>query len=232
MQNTKLSVVDKKKTATEQLKNIYSLTEFPTPENAPTRMAIEDFLKLPPFPTQRGHEERAKKLVPLLTKPMFGHNEVDICIYEGPTTMSPAPFQKDKTYVLNGHTRQYVWSERIRGNMVHSKVDHIPIPQQVVVNVYKFTDSQAAIDFYYSRDSLVAVEKKPDMVVGALRACNVLANIQSTRIKKRVNCHSIRCGVSVEGKIYLSCSRGVFVDRTNFYDERLYCGTRQARCAR
>ena len=168
----------------EQLEVSYTLTHFPTPENAPTRMSIKEFLSLPPFPVQRGHELRAKKLVPLLTEPMYGHYEVDVCIYEGESTMVPAPFKKEQKYTLNGHTRQYIWNERMKGNMVHNKVKHIPIPSEVVVNVYKFTDPQKAINFYYSRDSLVAVEKKPDLVTGALRANNIYANLQSTRIKK------------------------------------------------
>jgi len=182
MTNSKLSVVDKIKT-TKAEDPIFTLQDFPAPFNHPTTMSIDKFIAIPAFPVQRNHEQRASKLEPLLAKPMFGHNEVDVIVYRGETTLSPAPFKKDQEYVLNGHTRQHVWKSRMSGNML-SKTKHVPIPNTVVVNYYVFTDPQAAIDFYYSRDSLIAVEKKPDMVTGALRANNILANLQTSRIKK------------------------------------------------
>ena len=184
LKNT-LSVVDTQTTTVKKEADcpLYEKLEFPSPANHQHKMALEDFLMLPPFPAQRNHELRAKKLEKFLTKPMFGHNEVDVMVYTGQTTHDPAYFKQHTTYVVNGHTRQHVWKSRLAGQQL-SSVATLPVPTQVVVNTYEFADPQAAIDFYYSRDSLIAVEKKPDMVTGALRANNILANLQTPRIKK------------------------------------------------
>jgi hypothetical protein len=185
LKNT-LSVVDTQTTKKEKKEveiPLFNKVDFPSPANHQHKMKLEEFLDLPPFPCQRNHETRVRKLERFLTVPIYGHNEVDVMIYKGKTTYDPAYFKEDETYVINGHTRQHSWKSRLSGQQL-SSVRTLPVPTEVVVNTYEFTSAIDAINFYYSRDSLVAVEKKPDMVTGALRANNILANLQTPRIRK------------------------------------------------
>lgn len=162
---------------------IYTLEDFPKRNKAET-LPIKDFLKIKTFPLNRDVEKRAKKTAELLTTPMHKQNEVDVAIYTGPTVTEPAYFKKGEKYVLDGNTRQYIWSKYMDGFLVNTKVTHMPIPKDVVVNYYEFSDAKDAVGTYYIIDSADAVETKADKVTGAFRAENLLANFKNKKMQK------------------------------------------------
>ena len=89
----------------------FELQKFPMPKEGTSSIKVDEFLTYPNFPIQREIENRAKKAVVRLSTAMHKHAEVDLLHYTGPTTSTPAFFQHDATYVLDGNTRQYCWKK-------------------------------------------------------------------------------------------------------------------------
>ena len=167
---------------TKNTSSTYTLVDFPTP-SASDKMPIQDFLKIATFPANRDVTQRSKKTVVLLTKPMYKHNEVDIMLYTGETCFEPAHFVKGQYYVLNGNTRQHIWSTHYNGELINNKLTSISIPKEVIFNLYEFSDPYDAINTYYTIDSDDAVEKQPEKITGVFRALNLLNRLESKKIK-------------------------------------------------
>ena len=161
----------------------YELQDFPTATKS-DEMKIHDFLNIATFPVNRAVEDRAKKAVVRLVQPMHKHSEVDILIYTGETTNTPAFFKKGAMYVLDGNTRQYCWNKHINGQVVSTKTTKIPIPNKVNVRYYELDDPYAAISLYRTIDSMEAVETKGNVLTGAFRAKNLLERFTSTKLKR------------------------------------------------
>jgi hypothetical protein len=177
---TKLNLVNNDLFETDP---IFTLVDFPSRKQADT-LPIKDFLQIKTFPLNRDVEKRASKTTVNLTTPMHKQNEIDIAIYTGSTVTEPAYFQKGEMYVLDGNTRQYIWKNRMNGNMVNTKVKSIPIPKNVVVNYYEFDDANEAYSVYKIIDSADAVETKPDLITGAFRAKNLLGNFKNKKMQR------------------------------------------------
>tara|TARA_B100000035_G_scaffold240847_1_gene209209 strand:+ start:155 stop:1222 length:1068 start_codon:yes stop_codon:yes gene_type:complete len=178
MSKTNLNVVSE---STEE--SNFEIQPFPKPWNS-TTMKLDDFLDIPTFPKNRQVELRAKNTAELLTEPLPKHCEVDIALYTGETVHDPAYFRKGAQYVLNGNTRQHIWSQQMKGNPVNRKVTFLPIPDEVCVNIYEFDDVHKMIRVYHTIDSTEAVESPGDKVTGSFRAKGLLEHFQNMKLKK------------------------------------------------
>jgi|TARA_B110000211_G_C13999663_1_gene517840 hypothetical protein len=181
---TTLKLIDDKENKFDTVKT-FELKSFPMCVNTGNKlMKIDDFLKIPTFPTNRDVESRAKKQVALLTKPMHKHVEVDLLKYTGPTVTVPALFQHGEEYCLDANTRQYNWKKHYTDKqVVNPQTTCIPVPKEVLVRTYEINDPYEAIELYNIIDSIDAVETKSDKVTGAFRAKNLLGNFTNAKIK-------------------------------------------------
>jgi len=178
----------------------YVKENFPMPANS-TKMSLDDFLKIPTFPINRDVEARAKKAVTRLTKAMPKHAEVDVLRYTGKTTTKPAFFKHGQEYVLDGNTRKRVWKKHYsEGQVVNTKVQSIPVPNEVHVNTYEIDDPYQAMALYYIIDSVDAVETKADKITGAFRAKNLLQRFANTKLKKGSIGGALNVGCPYGGK--------------------------------
>ena len=146
-------------------------------------MSVEDFIKIPTFPVNRAVEQRAKRNIAHLLKPIPKHAEVDVLVYTGPTTNTPAYFQTGASYVMDGNTRKFIWERYMQGNPIDPKTTCLPIPESVTVRVYECDNAFEAAEQYYAIDSVQAVETKADKVTGAFRSENLLDKFQNSKLK-------------------------------------------------
>jgi len=160
-----------------------TLTDFPMPSGTEP-MAVEDFLKLPTFPLNRAVEDRARKIAPLLTKPMPTHVCVKAIRYTGPTVKEPGLFKNNQLYMLDGHTRSYLWATHLRGNVVSRNTTWIPVPKFVQCTIYETNDPWEALALYNTIDSPDSVETSANKITGVLRAVNMLDKVKNLKIKK------------------------------------------------
>ena len=162
----------------------YELKDYPKPVSVRQTMPLQEFFKLPNFPINRDVEKRAKKAISRLIDPMHKHAEVDVLHYTGPDTKKPGFFKHNRKYLLDGNTRQHVWSSYFKGQPIDINVIKMPMPRELIVNTYEINDATFACDLYNIIDSPEAVETKPDKITGALRGNNMLGNLQNRKIKK------------------------------------------------
>jgi hypothetical protein len=201
MSNTTLSVVSDPQDLFEyQEEKTFALTDFPMPKEG-TTMKLEQFLKVPTFPINRDVEHRAKKAVTRLTKAMHKHAEVDLLLYTGPTTSTPAFFKNGSTYVLDGNTRQHIWKKHyLEGQVVNTNVTEVPVPKEVAVRTYEINDPYEACSLYYIIDSVDAVETKADKITGAFRAKNLLDRFKNPKLKRGTIGTALNVGCPYGGK--------------------------------
>jgi len=177
----------------------YVKQDFPMPTES-NKMSLEDFLKIPTFPINRDVETRAKKAVTRLTDAMHKHAEVDLLKYTGKTTTTPAFFKHGQVYVLDGNTRQQVWVKHVNNQVVNTKVQCIPVPNQVAYRTYEISDPYEAMALYYIIDSVDAVETKADKITGAFRAKNLLERFKNPKLKKGQIGGALNVGCPYGGK--------------------------------
>lgn len=154
----------------------------------PELINTADFLALPSFPIQRGHEELAKKLAPKLKKnPNPLHMDVSCILYNGPTVKAdangrykPAPLVKGTKYKMNGHCRGDSWEKILKGVTV-GNVSSLPIPNKVLLSTFVTEDPQKACETYYFEDNSESAEKPNHKIQGILRALGLLGNLTSKK---------------------------------------------------
>lgn len=175
-------------TVTADMKDFTNELSVRREPKIPELMKTEEFLALPSFPIQRGHEELAKKLAPKLKKnPNPLHMDVSCILYNGPTVMAdangrfkPAPLVHGTTYKMNGHCRGDGWEKILKGIKVGS-VSSLPIPKEVLVSTFVTEDPQKACETYYFEDNSESAEKPNHKIQGILRAIGLLGNLTSKK---------------------------------------------------
>tara|TARA_B100000035_G_C20977314_1_gene543779 strand:+ start:167 stop:1294 length:1128 start_codon:yes stop_codon:yes gene_type:complete len=195
----------------------YQLVDFPQRNQKLETMTIEEFISLPMFPIQRSVEMRAKGVANFLMEPMFKHNEVDIAVYNGPTTSEPAYFKKGQMYVMDANTRQYIWKTFLGNGTVNKKITSpFPIPKKVIVNKYEFDDAHEAVRTYYTINSKQSTETKGHIVTGAMRNENLLNNFKNSQMKKGTIGMALDTACPLGGKV--SHAPSTVADLENYVD--------------
>ena len=157
---------------------------FPTFKEQKT-MTLEEFLEIPPIPINRDTYQRRKSVVRNLQQPLPKHNEVDIIHYRGDTVFKPAHYQKDHYYVADGNTRQDIWRQTVQfGRVIDPNIPQLKVPMHITANIYDICDPTEAEEFYYSIDSVEAVETKGHKITGGFRANDLLNRLTNNKMKK------------------------------------------------
>ena len=166
---------------------VYVSCKYPQAKNR-DKMPIDEFIEIEHYPINRNHEDRAPKVTKMLIsgKKKAKQGEVDLLYYTGETTSKPADFVKDTMYVLDGNTRQYIWKKAIKMNELcirGSKV-LLPIPEEVITNVYEMKDPYEIHELYSVIDSQSSAESSSEKQTGYFRAAGILGNLQNRKFKK------------------------------------------------
>lgn len=162
----------------------YIQEPFPTFKEQKT-MTLNEFLEIPPIPINRDTYQRRKSVVRNLQQPLPKHNEVDIIHYRGDTVFKPAHYQKDNYYVVDGNTRQDIWRQTVQfGRVIDPNIPQLRVPTHITANIYDICDPTEAEEFYYSIDSVEAVETKGHKITGGFRANDLLNRLTNNKMKK------------------------------------------------
>lgn len=129
-----------------------------------SEVSFDEILEIESCPCQRNEDIRAGRVAASMKR------GVQPTIYE----MAAATLPDGRKFLLNGHTRRYIWNNFHKFGIV--------APKSVCLTLYSVETIDEVKNIYYSFDSEQAVEKSSDKIQGSLRELNL--DLKTDTLKK------------------------------------------------